>query len=156
METPSQWYSANPYVNIYTCPFGISCTTEQFSLTVGNEEVGGDGSAYYTPYILDPQDQTEMLVGTCRVWRGMPTVPPSSFDALSADFDTLGSNTCTGDEINLVAGMDAGGPTADFMSTTVYATTEGTRAECDCARGRRGLGDYECRDRDHDAGYGGD
>ena len=48
------------------------------------------------------------------------------FDALSVDFDTLGSNTCTGDEINLVSGLDAGGPTADFMSTTVYATTEGT------------------------------
>ena len=124
--TPTEWYTANPYVNIYACANGIGCTTEQFSLTVGSEEVGGDGSAYYTPYILDPQDQTEMLVGTCRVWRGMPTVPPSSFDALSVDFDTLGSNTCTGDEINLVSGMDAGGPTADFMSTTVYATTEGT------------------------------
>jgi hypothetical protein len=123
---PSQWYTANPYVNIYTCPLGIGCSTDQFSLTVSNEELGGDGSAYYTPYILDPQGQTDMLVGTCRVWRGTPTVPPSSFDALSVDFDTLGSNSCTGDEINLVSAMDAGGPTADFMSTTVYATTEGT------------------------------
>ncbi|MGA9352490.1 MAG: hypothetical protein WBV46_02290 [Terriglobales bacterium] len=124
--TPADWYTANPYVNIYSCANGIDCTTEEFSLTVGNEEVGGDGSAYYTPYILDPQDQTEMLVGTCRVWRGAPTVPASAFSALSVDFDTLGSNTCTGDEINLVSGLDAGGPTSDFMSTTVYATTEGT------------------------------
>ena len=77
-------------------------------MTVGSEEVGGDGSAYYTPYILDPQGQTDMLVGTCRVWRGTPTVPPSSFDALSVDFDTLGSNTCTGDEINLVAAHGCG------------------------------------------------
>ncbi|MFZ3340761.1 MAG: hypothetical protein WA213_07760, partial [Terriglobales bacterium] len=125
-SNPTQWYTANPYVNIYTCPLGIGCSTDQFSLSVGSEEVGGDGSAYYMPYILDPQGQTDMLVGTCRVWRGTPTVPPSSFDALSVDFDTLGSNTCTGDEINLVSAMDAGGPTADFMSTTVYATTEGT------------------------------
>lgn len=124
--TPAGWYTANPYVNIYSCASGINCTTNQFSLAVGSEEVGGDGSAFFTPYILDPQDQTEMLVGTCRVWRGMPTVPPSSFAALGPNFDTLGSNTCTGDEINLVSGLAAGGPTADYMSTTVYATTEGT------------------------------
>ncbi len=125
-SNPIEWYTANPYVNIYACPNGIACTTDQFSLTVGSEELGGDGSAFYTPYILDPQGQTDMLVGTCRVWRGTPTVPPSSFSPLSVDFDTLGSNTCTGDEINLVSALAAGGPTADFMSTTVYATTEGT------------------------------
>jgi len=125
-SNPAQWYTANPYVNIYSCPLGIGCSTDEFSLTVGSEEVGGDGGAFYTPYILDPQGQGDMLVGTCRVWRGTPTVPPTGFDALGADFDTLGSNTCTGDEINLVSAMDAGGPTADFMSTTVYATTEGT------------------------------
>ncbi|HTR23399.1 MAG TPA: hypothetical protein VMI10_05400 [Terriglobales bacterium] len=124
--TPAEWYSANPYVNIYACPSGIDCTTGDFSLTVGSEEVGGDGSAFYTPFILDPQDQTTMLVGTCRVWRGTPTVPPSSFLALSPDFDTLGSNTCTGEEINLVSALAAGGPTADYMSTTVYATTGGS------------------------------
>ncbi|MGH9643368.1 MAG: hypothetical protein ACRD3Q_13215, partial [Terriglobales bacterium] len=123
---PVQWYTANPYVNIYSCSSGINCTTNEFSLTVGSEEVGGDGSAFYTPYILDPQDPYEMLVGTCRVWRGTPTVPPSSFSALGPDFDTLGSNTCTGEEINLVSGLATGGPTADYMSTTVYATTEGT------------------------------
>ncbi len=124
--TPTTWYTANTDVNIYMCPSGINCTTDEFSLTVGNEEVGGDSGAYYTPYILDPQDPDEMLVGTCRVWRGAPTVPPSSFSPLSVDFDTLGSNTCTGQEINLVSGLAAGGPRADFMSTTVYATTEGT------------------------------
>ncbi|HVM91529.1 MAG TPA: hypothetical protein VMT67_01895 [Terriglobales bacterium] len=124
--TPTEWYTANPYVNIYACPSGITCSTDEFSLTVGSEELGGDGSAFYAPFILDPQDQTAMLVGTCRVWRGTPTVPPSSFLALGPDFDTLGSNTCTGEEINLVSALAAGGPTAGYMSTAVYATTEGT------------------------------
>jgi hypothetical protein len=124
--TPAEWYTANTNVNIYVCPSGINCTTNEFSLTVGSEEVGGDSGAYYTPYILDPQDPDEMLVGTCRVWRGTPTVPPSSFTPLSVDFDTLGTNTCTGEEINLVSALDAAGPRADFMSTTVYAATEGT------------------------------
>ena len=123
---PIEWYTSNPFVNIYMCPYGVDCTTGTFSLTVGSGEVGGDVGAFYTPYILDPQDPYEMLVGTCRVWRGAPTVPPSSFTALSVDFDTGNSNTCTGEEINLVSGLDAGGPTANFLSTTVYATTEGT------------------------------
>ncbi len=124
--TPLQWYTSTPYGNIYMCTTGVDCTTDAFSLAVGSEEVGGDFGAFYTPYILDPQNQNEMFVGTCRVWRGAPTVPPSAFAPLSIDFDTLGSDSCTGGEINLVSGMTAGGPTADFLSTTVYATTEGT------------------------------
>jgi hypothetical protein len=123
---PMEWYTSNPYVNIYACPNGIHCTTDNFSLTVGSEEVGGDSGAFYTSYILDPQDPNQIIVGTCRVWSGAPTVPPSSLSALSFDFDTLGSNTCTGEEINLVRGLDAGGPQNNFVSTTVYATTEGT------------------------------
>ncbi len=124
--TPSEWYTANPYVNIYACANGPSCTTDTFSLTVSSQEVGGDNGAFYTPLILDPQDASEMLVGTCRVWRGAPTVPASSFAAISVDFDTLGSGACTGDEVNLVSGLAEGGPTAAGLSTTVYATTEGT------------------------------
>jgi hypothetical protein len=121
-----QWFTANPYVNIYVCDNGINCTTEGFNLTVGSEEVGGDTGPFYTPYILDPQNSSEMLVGTCRVWRGAPTVPASSFTAISVDFDTLAPATCTGEEVNLVRGLAEGGPTASGLSTTVYATTEGT------------------------------
>ena len=124
--TPTEWYTANTYVNIYSCASGVDCTTDGFSLTVGSAEVGGDTGAFYTPYILDPQNPAEMLVGTCRVWRGTPTVPASSFTAISVDFDTLAPATCTGEEVNLVRGLAAGGPTAGGLSTTVYATTDGT------------------------------
>ena len=124
--TPTNWYTANTYVNIFACAGGINCTTDTFALTVGNDEVGGDTGPFYTPYILDPKNSTAMLVGTCRVWRGMPTVPPSSFTAISVDFDTLAPATCTGEEINLVSGLAEGGPTAGGLSTAVYATTEGT------------------------------
>ena len=124
--TPEQWFAANPFVSIYTCNSGANCTTQTFSLTVGSGEVGGDGSAFYAPYILDPQDPAAMLVGTCRVWSGTPTVPPSSFSPLSVDFDTLGNDTCTGEEINLVSALAAGGPVTGRTSTVVYAGTEGT------------------------------
>ncbi len=123
---PTEWYTANTYVNIYSCGSGVDCTTDTFSLTVGSAEVGGDSGPFYTPYILDPQNPAEMLVGTCRVWRGAPTVPASSFTAISVNFDTLGQATCTGEEVNLVRALTEGGPTAGGLSTTVYATTEGT------------------------------
>ncbi len=45
---------------------------------------------------------------------------------LSNDFDTLGTGVCTGDEINLVNGLAAGGPKdANNNSTVVYAVTNG-------------------------------
>ena len=125
-DAPTQWYTSNTYVNIYSCAMGINCTTPDFSLTVGSAELGGDIGPFYTPYLLDPKNSSSMLVGTCKVWRGTPTVPPSSFVAISVDFDTLTSTTCTGDEINLVSGLAAGGPLSGGDSGTVYATTEGT------------------------------
>jgi len=124
--TPSQWYTANEFVNIYRCTSGINCTSGSFSLTVASGEVGGDSGPFYTPYILDPQNSSSLLVGTCRVWRGTPTVPPSSLSPLSPDFDTLAATTCTGAETNLVAGLAAGGPLANGLSNVIYATTEGT------------------------------
>ena len=124
--SPDEWYTANTYVNIYSCASGVGCTTGAFSLTVGSAEVGGDLGPFYTPYILDPQDPKEMLVGTCRVWRGTPTLPASSFTAISVDFDTLAPATGSGEEVNLVRGLAEGGTTAGGLSTTVYATTEGT------------------------------
>ena len=124
---PAEWYTANSFANIYMCGSGIDCTTQTFAQTIDSQELNGDLGAFNTPFILDPQDNYQMLVGTCRVWSGVPTVPPTSLASLSYDFDTLGDDTCTGEEVNLVAGLDAGGPQeAGFISTTVYATTEGT------------------------------
>ena len=89
-----------------------------------NATVGGDGGPFYTPYILDPQNAGELLVGTCRVWRG--STGGSAFSTLSIDFDTLSNTTCTGNEINLVRGLAAGGPKQNTFSNVVYATTEGS------------------------------
>jgi len=65
-----------------------------------------------------------MLVGTCRVWR-ISTSGTAPLQ-LSNDFDTLGTGVCTGDEINLVNALAAGGPKdANNNSTVVYAVTNG-------------------------------
>jgi hypothetical protein len=126
---PDEWFAANPYVAIFECDSatgtGTECNDNTFSQVVGSNDLGGDQGAYITPFILDPNNPSEMLVGTCRVWR-ISTSGTSPLE-LSNDFDTLGTGVCTGDEINLVTALAAGGPpngtTGD--SETVYAVTDG-------------------------------
>ncbi|HYW36968.1 MAG TPA: hypothetical protein VE957_02555 [Terriglobales bacterium] len=125
---PSEWFAANPYVTILKCESvtgtGTDCNDNTFLQVVDSNNLGGDQGAFYTPYILDPQNTSEMLVGTCRVWwiSTSGTAPLQ----LSNDFDTLGTGVCTGDEINLVNALAAGGPKdINNNSTVVYAVTDG-------------------------------
>jgi hypothetical protein len=125
--TPSQWFAENPYVTILECDSvtgtGSDCNDSTFIQVVGSSDLGGDQGAYFTPYILDPQNAGEMLAGTCRVWQiGTSGSAPLQ---LSNDFDTLGTGACTGDETNLVNALAAGGPIANGNSTVVYAVTNG-------------------------------
>ncbi len=119
----SEWFAANPYLTILKCESGTDCNDNSFLQIIGPSDLGGDQGAYDTPYMLDPQDPSEMLVGTCRVWRiGTDASNPIQ---LSNDFDTLGTGLCTGDEVNLVNALAAGGSSASGMSTVVYAVTSG-------------------------------
>jgi hypothetical protein len=126
--SPSEWFAANPYVSIMKCESatgtGSDCADNTFLQVVGPNDLNGDQGAYVTPFILDPQNSGEMLVGTCRVWRiGTSGTAPQQ---LSNDFDTLGTGVCTGDEVNLVTALAAGGPlSANLNSETVYAVTDG-------------------------------
>ena len=125
---PSEWFAANPYVSILKCESetgtGSDCNNSTFVQVVGPNDLNGDQGAYVPPFILDPQNSAEMLVGTCRVWRiGTSGTAPQQ---LSNDFDTLGTGVCTGDEVNLVTALAAGGPlSAELNSETVYAVTNG-------------------------------
>ena len=118
-----EWFASNPYVTIVKCELGTACNDSGFTQVVGSNNLGGDQGAFYTPYILDPQNTSEMLVGTCRVWR-ISTSGTAPLE-LSNDFDTLGAGVCTGNEINLVTALAAGGPKANGNSAVVYAVTNG-------------------------------
>jgi hypothetical protein len=121
---PSEWFAANPYVMILKCEAGTACNDNSFSQVVGSNDLGGDEGAFATPYILDPQNSSQMLVGTCRVWS--ITTSGTAPRRLSNDFDTLGTGSCTGGEINLVNALAAGGPlSANGNSETVFAVTNG-------------------------------
>ncbi len=127
-QNPAEWFAANPYVTIMKCESvtgtGTDCNDNTFFQVVGSSDLGGDEGAFDTPYILDPQNTSGMLVGTCRVWR--ISTSGSAPLQLSNDFDTLGTGACTGTEINLVNALAAGGPKdTNNNSKVVYAVTNG-------------------------------
>ena len=113
-------------MSIQRCALGVDCRAQDFSsgLVVSNATVGGDSGPFFTPFILDPQNSGELLVGTCRVWRG--ATDGSGFSALTNNLETGGSESCTGGEVNLVRALAAGGikDTAGF-SNVMYAGTDG-------------------------------
>ena len=124
----SNFYASNPDLppgglGVQLCGDGVNCVESDFSFVVTSSTVGGDDGAFYFPYILDLQSMTAMLVGTCRVWRGPRT--GGVYTVLSPNLDTLSSGSCTGDEVNLVSAMAAGGPTDPNGSSVIYATTSG-------------------------------
>lgn len=72
--------SANWYVNdqagvaIYECSQAGPCTPADFGSNpqVTDADVGGDGDSMNVPatFLVDPFDTSQLLIGTCRVWRG--------------------------------------------------------------------------------------
>src|SRR5438034_3945216 len=125
-DNPTEWFTANTNVSIQKCEFGGNCHGQDFNngLVVSNVTVVGDSGAFYTPYILDPQNSGELLVGTCRVWRG--TTTGTGFAVLSPNFET-GTGRCSGREVNLVRSLAAGGnPDSNNFSNMIYAATDGS------------------------------
>ena len=124
----SNWYASNPDMppgglGVQMCSAGAACTQSGFNFVVTSYDVGGDDGGFYFPYILDPRSSTAMLVGTCRIWRGPRT--GGAFTALSPNFDTLGSGTCTGSEVNQVRAIATGGTADGNGASVIYATTSG-------------------------------
>ena len=123
----SNWYATNPDVppgglGVQLCTSGVNCNNSGFSFVVTSNTLGGDDGAFYFPYILDPRTSA-MLVGTCRVWRGPRT--GGVFTALSPNFDSLGSGTCSGSEVNQVRALAVGGLADSQGSSVIWATTSG-------------------------------
>jgi hypothetical protein len=113
----ANWYvNAEEGVSIYLCPSGPSCTPAAFgtSPVVTDVDVGGDGLTMTTaaPFLVDPLDSTQLLVGTCRVWRGPANgIGWNASNAMSPILDTgATSGSCNGDElIRSMAAMSLAG-----------------------------------------------
>ena len=123
----TEWFTANTGVSIQRCTLGVACRASDFNsdLVVSDSTLGGDGGPLYVPYILDPQNSSELIVGTCRVWRG--STLGTGFTALSNNFETGSRAGCTGAEVNTVRTLAAcGTKDSSGFSNTIYAGTDGT------------------------------
>jgi Abnormal spindle-like microcephaly-assoc'd, ASPM-SPD-2-Hydin len=70
---PSLWYvSTAAGVSVTQCSKGSECAAVDFAgvPTIGAAQVADDTSAIDAPWLLDPALDTDLIVGTCRVWRG--------------------------------------------------------------------------------------
>jgi hypothetical protein len=70
---PQLWYvSTAAGVNIRQCTNGSACTASDFAgaPTIGAAQTDFDDSLIDTPWLLDPALPSNVLIGTCRIWRG--------------------------------------------------------------------------------------
>jgi hypothetical protein len=74
-QNGENWYANNQDgVSIYLCSDPTACSPSDFGTTpvVDDADVGGDGYAMSSPasFLVDPLDPSQLLIATCRVWRG--------------------------------------------------------------------------------------
>ena len=121
-RNPTQWFTADAGAGIQSCSKGIDCLAQDFNVVVSGATLGGDMGLFSTPYVLDPQASSRMLVGTCRLWRGNSN--GSGFTAVSYNFDTGADTPCGGGEENLISAVATGGtPVGAAGSPVIYAGT---------------------------------
>lgn len=108
---PANWYlSTGAGVNIARCTKGPACTSADFVSTLGALQVSNDISAIHAPWLLDPQLTADILIGTCRTWRGPASTGAlwSTSNAISAPFATPRITSC-GTSAPVVRSLAAGG-----------------------------------------------
>ena len=131
---PALWYvSTGAGVSVKQCAKGTACGMGDFvGATVGVAQVSGDASLVDVPWLLDPTLSAELIVGTCRVWRGQ-----AGSGALWSDGNTISkvlagsqSPTCVGTN-GFIRSLGAGGPASGAVaaqsagSTVLYAGMAG-------------------------------
>jgi hypothetical protein len=125
------WFSSNHDVSIQSCNLGTQCNRSNWGSNVSttqdlvdDSDTGGDASSFYAPWMLDPQQSTTLLVGTCRVWRG-PTkrVSANSWGGTAISPMLSYSGACSSSDSNIVA-IAAGGPKTASGSKVIWAALD--------------------------------
>jgi len=108
---PDNWYATlGPGVAIGQCTQGTNCTATDFGSTpaIGLAQTGNDQSLLTAPTLLDPTESANMIVGTCRVWRGAADGSGwSAANAISPMLDGKPEPSCNGNA--LIRSLAAGG-----------------------------------------------
>ena len=104
--SPNDWYvNSSTGVSIHRCSQADDCTPDAFGTTpvVDNGDVAGDGFTMTSPapFIIDPLDTSQILLGTCRLWRGPVNGRRwTSANAISPFLDGIsGHGYCSGDAL---------------------------------------------------------
>ncbi|MBV8674497.1 MAG: choice-of-anchor D domain-containing protein, partial [Acidobacteriaceae bacterium] len=126
----ANWYATAMFgVSVDRCTEGSGCNQAGFLPAIGSSQVGGDGDQQTipAPWILDPQDTANVILGTCRVWRGPGTGGSAwtSASLLSGMLDGIPGPFCDGNaEIRSLA---ASGRATDVAGTPeqIYAGMAG-------------------------------
>jgi len=131
-ENFQSWYvNSQPGVAIYFCNETAPCTPATFgaSAAITDADVGGDGDTMATPapFLVDPLDHAQLLIGTCRVWRGPANgVGWSGTNAISPILDNGESNvSCSGDSLiraMAAAALSGGG---EWVYVGMYGSLDG-------------------------------
>jgi len=124
---PQNWYATSEFgIGINYCSQGTSCSIAGFGLPVISSADAGDdgyGQIIPAPWILDPQNTSNLILGTCRVWRG-----PASGGALTQLSTMLdGDNGPYCDGNAEVRSLAASGESTDAPGTAelIYAGMAG-------------------------------
>jgi len=128
----SNWYvNSQDGVAIYLCVDASSCTPGDFGTTpvVNDNDVSGDGDAMASPapFLVDPLDTTQLLIGTCRVWRGPANGTGwSGTNAISPILDSGATGVaCSGDAlIRSMAALPVRG-TREVVYLGMYGASNG-------------------------------
>src|SRR6185312_2772774 len=116
--TPSVFYTSIFDVSVQRCLAGTSCNQSSWASIVGPAQVQGDSAAFYPPYLLDPQNSSQLLIGTCRIWRGFSA--GGGYTAISLNFSEGTSTVCSSGDTD-VRSIAMGGMTTGSGSQVIYA-----------------------------------
>jgi hypothetical protein len=111
---PLLWYvSTGAGVSVHQCAKGAACIAPDFSgtPTIGSTQTGGDSSLIDAPWLLDPALSSDIVIGTCRVWRGVAS-SGASWSSSNAISKLLGGpqNASCGSTNPVIRSLAASGP----------------------------------------------
>lgn len=118
---PANWFVATQAgASVRWCSKGSACAAADFvgAPTLGYAQVNYDASLITAPFLLDPGLSTDMLIGTCRVWRGLAqdsSLWPGS-SAISPLFGGVQTTACSATANGMVRSLAAGGSASGSAS----------------------------------------
>jgi hypothetical protein len=122
-------------VNLRYCGSGNACAAADFagSPTIGHAQVDGDASLIDPPLLLDPEMASDVVIGTCRVWRGPAQAARRGRGRMPSVrcWGAAVNAACSGTVNPSVRSLAAGGPASGAVaaqnagSTVLYAGLAG-------------------------------